>query len=309
MTRGARIVVRAALLGAALLLAPAVARADVRVGLYAPSAPFAGTSARLDYVTRLADHLAAATGEKGHGRVFSRAADFAAAVKAGELDLAVVDAPYLAAIGVPYDVLATATRDGAAATSWQVVTRGRESKLADLAGKRVLCPSVGGHETAFIHDALLDAELRRGFFARIDSSPDAVSALAALGLGRADAAIVPGTVDLPARVTRVATLPEVPWPVLVSLRGTAADAKKRATAAGTFAGGAVLDGFTTAASSDLSALARGFRRTERRGPMVLPTLRVTLDALLTPRAPTIPRPSLLPLLAPPAALPPPDAAP
>jgi hypothetical protein len=287
----------------ALLLLPAIARADdVRLGIYAPSAPFASTAARLDYATRLAEHMAG--DGKGTGKVFARAADFAAAVKAGEIDLAVVDATYLAATGASYTVLAVATRDGAESSAWQVVTRGGEATIADLKGKKLLVPSIGGHEAAFVYEAMLGGELPRGFFAKVDSSPDVVSALAALGLGRADAAVVPGVVDLPSGVTRIATLPSVPLPVLVELRATGTPSKIRAATARKFAGGEVLSGFG-GFSAPIQELAARFKHAERRGPFLVPTLRVGLDDLIAARKLAISRVPLESLLASPAPLPPP----
>ena len=267
------------------------------------SAPFASTAARLDYATRLAEHLAG--DGKGTGKVFARAADFAAAVKAGELDLAVVDATYLAASGASYDLLAIATRDGAEAAPWQVVTRGGEASIAELKGKRVLVPSIAGHEAAFVYEAMLGGELPRGFFAKVDSSPDVVSALAALGLGRADAAVVPVGVDLPSGVTKIATLPSVPFPVLVEVRSSATPSKIRAAKAREFSGGDVLGGFGGLSGAPIRELAARFQHAERRGPFLVPTLRVGFDDLIAARKLAISRVPLESLLAPPAPLPPP----
>ena len=290
----------------AIGLAPGVAAADdLTVGLYAPNAPFGGTSARLDYVTRLADHLAAATGDDGAGKVFARASDFAAAIKKGDLDLAVVDAGYLAAIGAPHTVIATATRGGATGVRWQVVSRGGEDTIAELRGKKLLCAGLGGKEDAFVIQALLGGEVRADFFGAIDSSPDVVSALAALGLGRADAAVVPGGVELPEGVTQVASLPEVSWPVLVVLGGSAEERKALAAAATGFAGGEVLAGFEAGGGDAVKALAGRFGKRERRGPMVIPDLRVAVDELVADRKPVIRRVELRGLIAKPAPLPPP----
>jgi ABC-type amino acid transport substrate-binding protein len=287
---------------AVLLAAPRAARADdeLGVGLFTPSAPFGGTSARLDYVTRLADRL----GASATGKTYSRASDFAAAIKNGDLDVAVVDAPYLAALGVPYTVLAIATRGGDADVPWLLVSRGGERAIVDLAGKKILCTTLGGREDDFVYDALLGGELKRGFFASVDGSPDVVSVLASLGLGRADAAVVPSGVELPAGVSVVATLPSVSWPALVALPGASEALRKKVTAAATgFDGGDVLGGFVAGGSDPLHALARRFAHRERRGPMVIPSLRVTVDELVETRPLAIPHVDLSGLLATPASLP------
>jgi ABC-type amino acid transport substrate-binding protein len=279
-----------------IALAPSLAHADdLHVGLYAPSARFAGTSARLDYVTDAAKHLG------GTGKVYSRAGDFAAAAKKGEIDVAVVDAPYLAALGVPYTVLATATGG-----AWQLVSRGGEKKVADLKGKKVLCPALGGREDDFVYEALLGGELQRGFFGSVDAAPDTVSALASLDLGRADAAVVPAGADLPGGVSVVATLASVPGPALVALAGTSeAVRKKVAAAAEDLARSDVLGAFTTGGGDSLKSLAGRFTHRTRRGPMVVPGLRVTVDELVEARALVIPRIDVKILLAKPAPLPPP----
>lgn len=289
----------------ALCLSGTAAADDLGVGLYAPNAPFGGTSARLDYVTRLADHLAAATGAEGSGKVFAKASDFAAAIKSGEIDVAVVDAAYLAALGSPYPVIAIATRGGDSASRWQLVGRAGEDSILDLEGKKVLCAGLGGKEDGFVYQALLGGELAAGFFSAVDASPDVVSALAALGLGRADAAVVPGGVELPEGVTRVAPLPEVPEPVLIAV-GTSAEARKKlAAAAARFEGGDVLGGFTVGGSDAVNALAARFGKRERRGPMVIPNLRVTVDELVETRKPAIRRVDVRGLVARPVRLPPP----
>lgn len=286
------------------LLASTARADDVEIGLYAPAAPFEGTSARQDYVSRLAKHVGAATGGKAIGRVYSRAGDFAGAIKRGDLQLAVVDAAYLASIGSPYTVLATSTRGGDTSSAWQLITRGGEATIAELDDKKLLCPAIGGKESDFVYNALLGGELSKGFFAEIDTSPDVSSALTALGLGRADAAVVPGGLDLPSGTTRLATLPQVSWPVLVAFPGASADLRAKALdAIGTFEGGAVLGGFDKGGGDAVKSLAKRFGKAERRGPMVTPRLEVTVDELVTVRKPAITKVDLLRLLAAPAPLP------
>src|SRR6185503_19122163 len=73
------------------------------IGVYAPSAPFDGPVARLEFVSKLASLV----GPGWSGRAFAKAGDLAAAIKRGEVKFAVLDAPYVAAIGVPYQILAT----------------------------------------------------------------------------------------------------------------------------------------------------------------------------------------------------------
>ncbi len=286
------------------LLASSAAADDLEIGLYAPTAPFAGTSARQDYITRLAKHLAASSGAKPIGRVYSRAGDFASAAKGGDLQLAVVDAAYLASIGSPYTVLATATRGGDTSSAWQLITRGGEATIAELKGKTLLCPTIGGKESELVNNALLGGELPKGFFAKIDTSPDVSSALTALGLGRADAAVIPGGLELPSGATRLATLPHVSWPVLVAFGGASAELRAQALdAIGSFDGGDVLGGFDKGGGEAVKALGKKFGKAERRGPMVTPRLEVTVDDIVQARKPAIKKVELLSLIAAPPPLP------
>jgi hypothetical protein len=251
----------------AVLLVASTARADF-IGLYAPSAPFSGPVARLDFVAKLATEL----GPTFTGRAYARAADFAAAVKRGELSFAVVDAAYLAAIGAPYRVLAIAQRGGATEAAWEVVTSTPAQSLIGLRGKTVAVPDIGARAEAFVHDFLLEGELPRDFFGRVTYAPDSLSALAAVERGRADAAIVPSGLTLPAGTRRVATLRALSWPVLVALPG--AGGIDAVTAAAVRVRGEVLEGFLTGGGAAVQALAGQLGRVDRRAPFLAPPLRL-----------------------------------
>src|SRR5689334_10270656 len=86
----------AVVLAVVSLAAPALAD-NLTVGLFAPSAPFPSTAARVELATRLGDHLGTALGGTGAGRVYARSSDFAAAVASGDVKVALVDPGYLAA--------------------------------------------------------------------------------------------------------------------------------------------------------------------------------------------------------------------
>jgi ABC-type amino acid transport substrate-binding protein len=267
---------------AALVAGAAPATAEpLRVGVFAPATPFDGTGARLEFATRLARHIG---GDDAVGRVYGKAGDFASALKKGDIDLAVVDASYLAAAGGSYAVLAVAVRGGDTRTTWDVVARGTIDRVLDLKGKTVLVPSVGGRETAFVLEALLGGELPADFF-EVESSPDVLSAIAALGLGKAEAAVVPSGLSLPAGTNRVVSLPAVSWPLLIASPRASADAQARAAErAPTFGGSGPISGFRAATADAYKSLARRFGRTQRRGPMVLPNLRMTVGELIEGRA-------------------------
>jgi len=261
------------------------ARAEtITVGVFAPAAPFAGTPARVDFATRLAGRVGASLGAKGIGRVYGRARDFATAVRRGDVQLAVVDATYLASIGGGYTILAVGVRSGGTAVPWQIVSRTGAGRVLDLRGKSVLVPSIGGRETDFVLNAMFAGELPRAFFARIEAAPDVLSAVAAVGLGKADVAVVPTGVALPSGVKLVATLMPVSWPVLVAYGNLPERQRgKAAAAAASFAGDDVITGFRADDGEGVRRLARRFTAPRRRGPMAIPNIRIAAGELIEGR--------------------------
>lgn len=269
-----------AILALLVFAAPADAE-NVTVGLFAPSAPFPSTSARLDLASKLGQHLAKALGGSGSGRVYARAADFAAAVRKGDVTVAVVDAAYLATRG-DYTVLAASIRNGETTQAWQVVARGAK-RITELRGKRVLVPANGGRESDFALNVLLGGVERD--FLKIEAAPDTASALAALNLGKAEAAIVPAGVELPAGVARVLALPAIATPMLVVYGGGLTPQQRAAiaSAAASFKGDAIVSGFRPADADGVRAIARRFGAPVKRGPLVVPAVRLVVGDLVEGR--------------------------
>lgn len=270
---------------------PAAYAGPITIGLFAPSAPFPSTAARVELVSRLGASLGNAMKVPVSGRVYARAADFADAVKNAEVTLALVDPAYLAGAGSSPMVIAVSLyADGKAAWAWQFVARGG-AKIADFKGMHVLVPSLGGHEGDFVHNVLLDGGVGRDFFAKIEAAPDTASALAALGLGKADAAIVPVVGALPqgtSAVPAVPALPAVANPVLVvygSLSAEALSAVRDALKG--FHDDATIKGFL-ALDSDTNGdavrdLARKFRAEIKLGPFAVPAVRLDVGDLVSGR--------------------------
>ena len=285
-----------------IAVSAATARADaITVGMFAPSAPFEGTAARVDFTTRLAKAVGTALGKTGIGRVYGRAADFAGAVKKGEVHVAIVDARYLAIASAGGGVIiAVGTRDGDDATAWQLVARSAKSVL-ELKGKTLLVPAMGGREADFVRNALYGGELGKDFFARIDVAPDTAAALASLGLGKADAALVPGGAELPSGTTAIASLPSVPLPVVVAYGLDDASRAKLVAALGSFQGAAALTGFRAAGADVVHGLARRMSVAEKRGPMAVPDVRIGFGDLIAGRTFSIPRADVKTFAAAPAA--------
>jgi hypothetical protein len=267
-----------------LLLASSVAHADnVTVGLFAPTAPFPSTSARVELATRLGEHVGKALGQAGSGKVFARSSDFAAAVRKGEVGVALVDAAYLAVAGGNYTVIASAIRGGDTAHAWQLVARGTD-KLGGLKGKRVLVPGIGGREPELVFNVLLAGEVPRDYFAKIETAPDTVSALAALGLGKADAAVVPAGVELPAGAVVVLKLPALSGPVLVTYPSISAQQRQTLAAAVVkFKGDATVSGFRSGDADAVKQIARRFVVPAKRGPLAVPAVRLLVGDLVEGR--------------------------
>lgn len=297
MTRAVRALVPVAAAIAIAVAVPArTAAADpVTVGVFVPSVPFDGTAARLELAQKLAAHL---VGADGVGRVYGKAGDFAAALAKGEIQLAVVDAAFLASSGVAHTDLAVAVRGDGTAVAWQLVAKAPIASVLDLKGKTVITPVLDGHHTDFVANAMLGGELPVGFLT-VEPSPDVVSAVTAVSLGKADAAAVPGGVTLPAGVVRIASLPSVSWPVLIAARGAPADLIARARErAGSFGGSGAIAGFRTGDTDGYRGLARRLKRLVRQAPLLVPNLRIAVGNLIEGRSFTIARPDPKGYLAP-----------
>jgi len=272
------------------MLASATAHAEtITVGLFAPTAPFPSTAARVELASRLGDHVGKVFGVTANGKVFARASDFSAAVKKGEVTVALVDATFLAATGGNYTVIAAAVRGGESAHGWQLVARSAE-KISALKGKRILVPSIGGREADFVLNVLLAGEVGKDFFARIEAAPDTASALAALGLGKTDAAIVPTGVDLPSGATSILSLPALSGPVLVVF-GTVTAQRKTSLieAAGSFKGDSTVATLRAADADAVRQIVRRFSPPVKRGPLAVPAIRLLVGDLVEGRTFTIER--------------------
>ena len=277
-------------IGASLVIVMALAaaaHADVTVGVFAPSSPFPSTGARVELANHLGEQVGAALGVKGVGKVYARGSDFAAAVKKGEVTVALVDAAYLATAGGAYTLIASGVRGGDTSHGWQLVVRGTD-KIAQLKGKHVLVPAVG-RETDFVLNVMLGSEVGRDFFGKIEAAPDTASALAAVGLGKADAAVVPDGVALPAGTSQALTLPATPGAVLVGYGLTAEQKKALVGAIGTYSGDATITGFRGADGDAVGSIARRFGAVVKRGPFAVPAVRLLVGDLVEGRAIAIER--------------------
>jgi len=266
------------------LLLGGVADADnITVGVFTPSAIFPSTTARVELASRLGDHLGKALGGTGTGRVYARAGDFASAVKRGEVQVALVDATYLSSADGGYTVIGAATRGGESQHAWQLVAK-TTSKISDLKGKRVIVPTNGGRETDFVLNVMLAGEVARDFFGKIEPAPDTAAALAALGLGRADVAVVPVGVDLPAGTSTILTLAPIAGPVLVAYATVSATQRQTlVAAAGSFKGDSTVGGFRASDGDGIRTIARRYGVAQKRGVFAVPAVRLVVGDLVEGR--------------------------
>ncbi|MCG8420715.1 MAG: phosphate/phosphite/phosphonate ABC transporter substrate-binding protein [Proteobacteria bacterium] len=259
-------------LGLALSASPASAQSKgITVGLFAPTTPIGGPSERVEFVNNLASHLAAVTGRTVSGRVYSRARSFTSAIKKGEIQFAVVDAPYAAARRLPYTMLAAAMRNGRSTVSWLLISSGGVTSLADLKSKQIAVPKVGAKVPGFVTNVLLEGEVDVKFFRKITTAPNANAAATMVSVGRVKAALVPEGTSLPSDVNRVLTLRTVGLPMFVATKNADRTASKEfSRAVLSYSGRGVISGFAPAKQGNYQALRAQFGKSKRRGVMAVP---------------------------------------
>lgn len=199
-----------------ILLVSGVASAQsddqLTVGLYAPGAAFADSSARLAYVQGLAKAIAGRTGTPVVGKAYVRLGDLLAA----KPDFAIIDGQCLASRGVG-NLLATAVIGGDVTQGWGLYTRGGDT-LASLKGKKLAYVKTSCRDGEFLDNAMLDGEVKTAaFFGALVDKPDVTAAvLAVRDYMSADAVFAPAA---QARgLSRTYDAGSVPNPGFVALR-------------------------------------------------------------------------------------------
>jgi hypothetical protein len=173
------------------LAGTAAAQKKYVIAIYAPNAPFASGSDRFNFIDRLAKQITSVAGVQAEGKAFARAGDLEAAIKAKQVDFAVVDGVYLAQRGVPYQVLAIATTGGETQPKWALFASAA-GDTKSLQGKKLALARSGPRDDDFVGNGLFNGELqvKKFFGGRIDP-PDLASAIEAVKLHRADAVLAP----------------------------------------------------------------------------------------------------------------------
>jgi hypothetical protein len=257
-----------------LLLATSQALAQtapITIAIYAPNAPFESAADRFAFINRLAQQITSAAGVQAQGKAFARASDLEAAIKAKQVEFAVVDGIYLAERGVPYNVLATATSGGETQPRWALFSSTATS-VQDLQGKKLTMANSGPRDAAFVENALFDGELQISkFFAARNTAPDISSAVAAVSLKKADAVFAPETQGK--GLKKVFDAGKIPNAAFCEIGGSLASdvvQKIKQAVLGHGAAGPALDGWKAAGAGDYKTLAARMVARGRRPVMVEP---------------------------------------
>lgn len=229
-------------------------KAELVLALYAPTAPLPSADARFGFVDKVGRYLQSA-GINVHPKVFARAADLEAAIKRGQVDLAILDAFYAAERGVNYPVLAVATASGELYQRWGLYTHLQTGNLFDLSNKRLAWVSPSGNkEATYIDNVLLNGELQVAeFFQPSASAPDIGAAVSDVVLHRADCVFAPEQAVQGKSLRRIyesADAARIPNPALVQVQSrlpaaTVAEIKRAIVGFNTTG---VLDGWRTGGS-------------------------------------------------------------
>lgn len=257
---------------------PSLAIAEVTLGVFAPAAQFPSVQARIQLGESLAAHLGGVLSEaRVRTRVYARRLDFEAAVRDGTIALALVDASYLALL----KTRSTATVVAAGPdVQWRLVASKRYTSVSELRGKRLILAN-GGLENE-LAEGLFDGEARR-FFQSITQAQDSASAVAALGLGKADAALVPmfAAQRLSDELTVLVELGQLPGLLLVAFPSILDPARQRvADSIEGFRGDAPAQPLRVAGGEVLTTVRARLNVREREAPMPSLALRVLVDSLV-----------------------------
>jgi ABC-type amino acid transport substrate-binding protein len=267
-----RVTALAALSILSLAASAEAAEKPITIAIYAPNAPFDSGTERYAFVNRLAQQVTSVAGVPANGKAFARASDLENAIRAKQVDFAIVDGVYLAQRNVPWTVLATATSGGDVAPKWALFSSS-VTKVEDLQGKKLSLAASGPRDADFLSNALFDGELQVGkFFASRATAPDIAAAVAAVNLHKADAVFAPESQGKGLKVL-FEVRDRVPNPAFVQVSTSLAPdlvAKVKAAVLGHGAAGPGLDGWRAASGEPYRALASRMGGRTRRPVMVEP---------------------------------------
>lgn len=238
---------------------------DARTGpltlaVYAPSLALADAAARLALAQRLAKHLTRGLRRRVVPQVFARARELNRRVGLHEIDLVMADPLYLAEHVNGFEIAAGATSSGKHSTPWAFVVASQGTTLKDLKGKRVALPNIGRRDRWVAEQVLLANELPARYFNWL-RVPNAASALSAIEVGTAAAALVPRSAAATRHV--VALTLDAPLPLLAlprAARSRLTHDQVLAAVQGFQARDLALDGWAPASQKTVVVLLRPVKR-------------------------------------------------
>lgn len=264
-------------------LAASRVAAPLTVGLYAPEVAFVSSAARFAYVNALAGHLGRALGRPAVGRAYKQAGDFDRDWRAGRVHVAVVGSVKLASGLRGAQVIASVVPRRAGVGDWTIMSG--TADLARLKGAVLQVPMMGSLTPAFLRYVLFADQLDPRDYFKLRLSPDLASAVAAVRLGRAAAALAP--VATPGLRPVIGPV-ELPPPLLAVLDSGLPSAEVGALrqAALSFATPLSADygGFHATGTEAYRALGAAARRRERSLVLLpVPAARLSVEALVDGR--------------------------
>lgn len=258
---------------AILALAAMSARSDsqsasvdkLTIAIYTPTVQFDNSAARLAYVQGLAKAVSAATGTKVDGLSFTSMSKLVRA----RPDFAILDGQCYATRS-SWRLLANARIDGATSRPWALYSSAGDT-LESLRGKKLAFIEMGCNDNDFIDNAMLEAELERGFFASRVDKADLGGAVAEVATYHgAQAVFAPaGTAR---GLTKVFDAGSVPNPAFVQLDARLPESvvsRVRDAVVG-YRGGGAIEGWARADAGPYRALRGQMGRRGKKGLFVPP---------------------------------------
>ncbi len=194
----------------------------VTLGVFLPTTMADGQK-RFEVSEQLGQALEKRLGKPVVVKNFGRYEDFAQAAKSG-LDVIVVDAWAAAHLGPKDEPVAMGVVGGDTHQRWGVVTAQR-GLVKDLNGKRLAVPrGVRSLDAKFVSNVIFVGDLEAERHFKLESVPNAESALKMLESKAADAALVP-LAHVPEGTRAVYRSARVPGVVVLSLKGDGASVR------------------------------------------------------------------------------------
>jgi hypothetical protein len=280
--RGSRLALLALWALCAASGAQAAEKKKLALGVFLPTT-LADGQERLRFAEKLAAGLGAALGEPVVGRSFGRYEDFSRAASDGSLDVAVVDAWAAAESTARFEPISLGSIAGDTAQRWAVIAREGKGSVKDLKGKKLAVTHGGGsYDAKFVTNLIFAGDLDAQKHFKLVSVPSVESALKALEVKSAEAALVP-LLHVPKTTQVFFKSGRLPGAVVLTLHGRAPELQ---TALRSLGAVEPFERFSDASPSDVSDLRRALTSgPAHRQPVMAesPLLRLDTSTLVNAR--------------------------